>query len=49
MASANKRRSTEVDDPVAAFRKLESFGRKILAVPKPENQSKIKKKKSASR
>jgi hypothetical protein len=34
MASPNKRRSTEVDDPAAAFEKMGALAKQVLAVPK---------------
>jgi len=39
----------EVDDPAAAFHKLEDFTRKILAVPKKETDRQVLIEKRGSR
>jgi hypothetical protein len=50
MASPNKRPAdVEVEDPAAAFRKFEDFGRRILAVPKTKLRKEPSKQKRTSK
>jgi hypothetical protein len=51
MASPQKRAAApfEVENPAAAFHKLEQFARKVLAVPKKKIDAKLASEKSAKK